>query len=302
MKTGAASEGNSQRATDSYRLRGDCERLVGVLTMLLFAALLCCLQAVLACVVVLIDRVYPFLSDFEIEPAVAILEAILGFAQGVGSYPTLLASVLVTLSLWRSASVRCRSMREALYWAAAMPFVFVFLGGILTIGDELAKVWTGMPMLNRDLAIWAIAKWAFPLLAALSGIACATIAIRFNTHLGGRLTSEFRMKLLASAGVILILAVPGFTLLARWLFPDPFGAPNVSSGFDWLFWPRHFVASWAWLAWQIWLLFELMSVRHRLKRFVRKGSCPKCGYDLRAGAFGGCPECGWERADSSDAA
>jgi hypothetical protein len=52
----------------------------------------------------------------------------------------------------------------------------------------------------------------------------------------------------------------------------------------------------------LWLLYctPLVLRRHiRLKR----GRCPKCGYDLRGaipGAAGGCPECGWGR-DMADA-
>jgi len=34
------------------------------------------------------------------------------------------------------------------------------------------------------------------------------------------------------------------------------------------------------------------------KRFirVRRGRCPRCGYDLRGQLGAGCPECGWNRA------
>jgi hypothetical protein len=47
----------------------------------------------------------------------------------------------------------------------------------------------------------------------------------------------------------------------------------------------------------LWLLIPGPFVLRRLIR-LRRGRCPKCGYDLRGaipGAGGGCPECGWNR-------
>jgi len=37
------------------------------------------------------------------------------------------------------------------------------------------------------------------------------------------------------------------------------------------------------------------------KRFirVRRGRCPRCGYDLRGNLGAGCPECGWQREESA---
>jgi hypothetical protein len=55
------------------------------------------------------------------------------------------------------------------------------------------------------------------------------------------------------------------------------------------------VASWL-------LLWSLMSGARAARRAfrIKRGRCPRCGYDLRghppeAGAGAGCPECGWNR-------
>ena len=38
------------------------------------------------------------------------------------------------------------------------------------------------------------------------------------------------------------------------------------------------------------------------QRNMRRGCCPKCGYDLHHRFPGGCPECGWRRAAAEPAA
>ncbi len=45
----------------------------------------------------------------------------------------------------------------------------------------------------------------------------------------------------------------------------------------------------------IWLLFETLGMRRRLKGMLRRGECLRCRYSLRAGVEKGCPECGWRR-------
>ena len=45
----------------------------------------------------------------------------------------------------------------------------------------------------------------------------------------------------------------------------------------------------------LWLLIPGPFVLRRLIR-IRRGRCPKCGYDLRGDHDGGCPECGGMRA------
>jgi hypothetical protein len=55
----------------------------------------------------------------------------------------------------------------------------------------------------------------------------------------------------------------------------------------------------------LWLLIPGPFVLRRLIR-LKRGRCPKCGYDLRGappevGAGGGCPECGWGRGEPSAA-
>jgi hypothetical protein len=44
----------------------------------------------------------------------------------------------------------------------------------------------------------------------------------------------------------------------------------------------------------LWLLIPGPFVLRRHVR-VRRGRCPKCGYDLRGSFDAGCPECGWNR-------
>jgi hypothetical protein len=49
------------------------------------------------------------------------------------------------------------------------------------------------------------------------------------------------------------------------------------------------------------LLYCTRFVARRLIR-VKRGRCPKCGYDLRGAVSGGCPECGWNRATEAESA
>ena len=44
----------------------------------------------------------------------------------------------------------------------------------------------------------------------------------------------------------------------------------------------------------LWLYMAVPSVLRRLIR-IKRGRCPKCGYDVRHALSGGCPECGWNR-------
>jgi hypothetical protein len=44
----------------------------------------------------------------------------------------------------------------------------------------------------------------------------------------------------------------------------------------------------------LWLLIPGPFVLRRLIR-IKRGRCPKCGYDLRGDLKRGCPECGWNR-------
>jgi hypothetical protein len=44
----------------------------------------------------------------------------------------------------------------------------------------------------------------------------------------------------------------------------------------------------------LWLLISGPFALRRLIR-IKRGRCPKCGYDLRHALSGGCPECGWNR-------
>jgi hypothetical protein len=56
----------------------------------------------------------------------------------------------------------------------------------------------------------------------------------------------------------------------------------------------------------LWLIICGPFVLRRLIR-IKRGRCPKCGYDLRGappevGAGGGCPECGWNRPPETESA
>jgi len=48
----------------------------------------------------------------------------------------------------------------------------------------------------------------------------------------------------------------------------------------------------------LWLLIPGPFVLRRLIR-IKRGRCPRCGYDLRHALSGGCPECGWKREGTS---
>ncbi|MDY7109169.1 MAG: hypothetical protein SYC29_11095 [Planctomycetota bacterium] len=48
----------------------------------------------------------------------------------------------------------------------------------------------------------------------------------------------------------------------------------------------------------LWLLIPGPFVLRRVIR-IKRGRCPKCGYDLRHALSGGCPECGWKREGAS---
>ena len=52
-----------------------------------------------------------------------------------------------------------------------------------------------------------------------------------------------------------------------------------------------------WLAVYLFALL-MMSVMPRDDR-LRRGQCPKCGYDLKGRLRLGCPECGWRREPAS---
>ena len=54
----------------------------------------------------------------------------------------------------------------------------------------------------------------------------------------------------------------------------------------------------------LWLLIPGPFVLRRVIR-LKRGRCPKCGYDLRGqlpGAGSGCPECGWNRPPETGSA
>jgi hypothetical protein len=52
----------------------------------------------------------------------------------------------------------------------------------------------------------------------------------------------------------------------------------------------------------LWLLIPGPFVLRRVIR-IKRGRCPKCGYDLRgAPSGGGCPECGWSREAETESA
>jgi hypothetical protein len=46
----------------------------------------------------------------------------------------------------------------------------------------------------------------------------------------------------------------------------------------------------------LWLLYCTPFVARRLIR-IKRGRCPKCGYDLRGELDAGCSECGWGREE-----
>jgi len=61
-------------------------------------------------------------------------------------------------------------------------------------------------------------------------------------------------------------------------------------------WPG-FIVNTLFYALILWLLIPGPFILRRHIR-VKRGCCPKCGYDLRGAPSGGggCPECGWNRA------
>ena len=84
-------------------------------------------------------------------------------------------------------------------------------------------------------------------------------------------------------------------LVNTWDAPRSYGYRGVPLG---PLWPG-FAVNTASYAIILWLLIPGPFVLRRVIR-IRRGRCPKCGYDLRGappevGTGGGCPECGWKR-------
>ena len=76
------------------------------------------------------------------------------------------------------------------------------------------------------------------------------------------------------------------TASAAWLC----ARPNRFSHYDMLFWAA---------IWAIFLGFFVgpatLRQEWRMRRRMRRGYCPNCGYNLRKDFDTGCPECGWNR-------
>jgi len=55
------------------------------------------------------------------------------------------------------------------------------------------------------------------------------------------------------------------------------------------------------LAWLIWLFVVALRIGRKLRRFAKRGRCPRCDYYLHdAPSGGGCPECGWMRPSEQE--
>jgi hypothetical protein len=95
--------------------------------------------------------------------------------------------------------------------------------------------------------------------------------------------------------------------LACWSRPSPDGGSELLMGIfcgfvdgDYprvlplrLLWPG-FLINTLFYAIILWLLiFGSFALRRMIR--IKRGRCPKCGYDLRGAPSGGCPECGWNR-------
>jgi hypothetical protein len=84
---------------------------------------------------------------------------------------------------------------------------------------------------------------------------------------------------------------------ALWLDRPPRAAMDAKLRHELLpFFPiwRGFAANIIFYAAILWLcLCGPLVLRRHIR--VKRGSCPKCGYDLRAAPGRGCPECGWNR-------
>jgi hypothetical protein len=88
--------------------------------------------------------------------------------------------------------------------------------------------------------------------------------------------------------------------LPRWTTPDSRKTPALLPLVP--VWPG-FAVNTLLYAIVLWFLIPGPFVLRRLIR-IKRGRCPKCGYDLRGaipGAGGGCPECGWNRQPEATA-